>query len=60
MFYQFCDNCIIPSWTYYLKEAEMKIVLFAHFKEYHVIYFKTNSPMLSDTKCPFLKKLKFV
>ena len=27
--------CQIPSCTYYLKEAEMKISLFAHFKEYH-------------------------
>ena len=32
---QFCDNCkIILSCTYYLKEAEMKIAMFGHFKEY--------------------------
>ena len=30
-FYQFCDNCKIPSCTYYLKEAEIKITMFAHF-----------------------------
>ena len=35
IFYQFCDNCKIPSCTNYLKEAEMKITMFAHFKEYH-------------------------
>ena len=35
IFYQFCDNCNIPSCTYYLKEAEMKITMFAHFQEYH-------------------------
>ena len=35
--YQFCDNCWIPSCTYYLKEAEMKIaIMFAHFKDHHV------------------------
>ena len=34
IFYQFCDNCKIPSCTYYLKEVEMKIAMFAHFKEY--------------------------
>ena len=34
-FYQFCDNCKILSCTYYLKEAEIKIAMFAHFKEYH-------------------------
>ena len=33
--YQFCDNCKIPSYTCYLKEAELKIVMFAHLKEYH-------------------------
>ena len=33
--YQFCDNRKIPSCTYYLKEAEMKIPMFAHFKNYH-------------------------
>ena len=27
--------CKIPLCTYYLKEAEMKISIFAHFKEYH-------------------------
>ena len=32
---QFCDNCKIPSSSYYLKEAEMEIAMFAHFKEYH-------------------------
>ena len=32
---QFCDNCKIPSCSYYLKEAEMEIAMFAHFKEYH-------------------------
>ena len=25
MFYQFCDNCTFPSFTYHLKEAEIKI-----------------------------------
>ena len=30
----FCDNLKIPSRTYYLKEAEMKIALFGHLKEY--------------------------
>ena len=35
IFHQFCDSCKIPSCTYYLKEAEMKITMFAHFKEYH-------------------------
>ena len=30
-----CGNCKIPSCTYYLKEAETKIAVFAHFKEYH-------------------------
>ena len=34
-FHQFCDNCKIPSCTYYLKEAEMKITMFAYFKEYN-------------------------
>ena len=34
-FYQFCNNCKIPSCTYHLKEADMKIAMFAHFKEYH-------------------------
>ena len=33
--YQFCGNCKILSCTYYLKEAEKKIVIFVHFKEYH-------------------------
>ena len=32
-FYEFCDNCKIPLCTYYLKESEMKISMFAHFKE---------------------------
>ena len=35
IFHQFCDNRKIPSCTYYLKDAEMKITMFAHFKEYH-------------------------
>ena len=35
IFHQFCENCKIPSCTYYWKEAEMKITMFAHFKEYH-------------------------
>ena len=35
IFHQFCDNYKIPSCTYYLKEAEMKITKFAHFKEYY-------------------------
>ena len=34
-FYQFCDNCKIRSCTYYLKEVEIKIAMFAHFKEHH-------------------------
>ena len=33
--HQFCGNCKIPSCTFYLKEAEMKITMFAQFKEYH-------------------------
>ena len=33
--YQFCDNCKILSCTFHLKEDEMKIAMFAHFKEYH-------------------------
>ena len=33
-FCKFCGNCKIPSCTYYLKEATMKIAMFAHFKEY--------------------------
>ena len=32
-FCKFCGNCKIPSCTYYLKEATMKIAMFAHFKE---------------------------
>ena len=28
---QFCDNCKIPSFSYHLKEAEMKSRMFAHF-----------------------------
>ena len=35
LFYQFGDNCKILSCTFYLKEDEMKIALFAHFNEYH-------------------------
>ena len=35
IFYQFCDNCKILSRTFYLKEDQMKIAMFAHFKEYH-------------------------
>ena len=35
IFNQFCDNCKIQSFTYYLKGAEMKITMFAHFKKYH-------------------------
>ena len=34
-FYQFCDNCKILPCTFYLKEDEVKIAMFAHFKEYH-------------------------
>ena len=34
-FNQFCDSCKIPSCTYYLKEAEMKMAMFVHFKEFH-------------------------
>ena len=33
--YQFCDSGKILSCTYYLNEAEMKIAMFAHFKQYH-------------------------
>ena len=33
IFQQFWDNCKNPSCTYYLKEAEMKIAMLAHFKE---------------------------
>ena len=35
IFYQFCDNFKILSCIFYLKEDEMKIAMFAHFKEYH-------------------------
>ena len=35
IFYQFCDNCKISSFTYHLEEAKMKITFFAHFLEYH-------------------------
>ena len=35
MVYQFCDNCKILSCTFYLKEGEIKIAMFANFKEYH-------------------------
>ena len=35
IFHPFGDNCKIPSCTYYLKEAEIKITMFAYFKEYH-------------------------
>ena len=31
IFHQFCDNSKIPSCNFYLKEAEMKIAMFAHF-----------------------------
>ena len=34
IFHQFCHNCKIPSCNFYLKEAEMKIAMFAHFKDY--------------------------
>ena len=34
-FYQFSDNCKIPSRTCNLKEAAMKIAMFSHFKEFH-------------------------
>ena len=35
IFHQFCDNRKILSCTFHLKEDEMKIAMFAHFKEYH-------------------------
>ena len=35
MSYQFCDNCKILSCTFCLKDDEMKITMFAHFKDYH-------------------------
>ena len=31
IFYQFCDNCKILSCTFYLKDDETKIAIFAHF-----------------------------
>ena len=34
IFHQFCDNCKIPSCNFCLKEAEMKIAMFSHFKDY--------------------------
>ena len=34
-FSRFVTTVKIPSCTYYLKEAEMKIAMFAPFKEYH-------------------------
>ena len=30
-FYQFCDNCRIPSFSYHLKEAKMKITYVCSF-----------------------------
>ena len=30
-FYQFCDNCRIPSFSYHMKEAEMKIMCVCSF-----------------------------
>ena len=35
IFHQFCDNCKIPSCNFYSKEAELKIAMFANFKDYH-------------------------
>ena len=35
IFCQFYNSCKIPSCTYYLKEAETKITMFAHFEDYH-------------------------
>ena len=32
--FSICDNRKIPSCTYYFKEADMKIAMFAQFKEY--------------------------
>ena len=34
IFHHFCHNCKISSCNLYLKEAEMKIAMFAHFKDY--------------------------
>ena len=31
IFYQFCDNCKIPSFSYHLKDAEMKITYICPF-----------------------------
>ena len=47
IFYQFSDNCKIFSCTFHLKEDEMKIAMFAHFKAYHGNHKRT----------PFKKKL---
>ena len=35
MLFRSCDNCKILSCTFCLKEDEMKIAMFAYFKEYH-------------------------
>ena len=51
--YQFCDNCKILSCTFYLKKGEMKIAMFAHFKEYHRNHKKIKS--LYDLEGRYLK-----
>ena len=38
IFYQFCGNCKILSCTFCLKEDEMKIAMFAHFKRVYMIF----------------------
>ena len=35
IFHQFGDNCKILPCNFYLKETEMKIAMFAPFKDYH-------------------------
>ena len=31
IFHQFCDNCKIPSYNFFLKEVDMKIAMLVHF-----------------------------
>ena len=46
IFCQFCDNCTILSCTFYLKKDEIKIAMFAQFKEYHRNHKKFKSYMI--------------
>ena len=61
MFYQFCENCKILSFTYHLKEAEMKITYVCPFlraSQKSGIKFKSlfgKVEMKITYVCPFLK-----